>query len=56
MYEQTWVNGLFGYGSSLALVLAALVLVMAVGQLMILRVGRRGSDGPLPLHEPHARP
>lgn len=38
VYEQTWENGLFGYGSSLALVLSGLVLVMAIGQLMILRV------------------
>jgi raffinose/stachyose/melibiose transport system permease protein len=38
VYEQTWVNGLFGYGSSLALVLTGLVMVLAVTQLMILRL------------------
>jgi raffinose/stachyose/melibiose transport system permease protein len=38
VYTQTFANGLFGYGSALALVLTALVLLMAVAQLVILRV------------------
>jgi raffinose/stachyose/melibiose transport system permease protein len=37
VYEQTFANGLFGYGSALALVLALLVMVFALAQLMILR-------------------
>lgn len=38
VYQQTFVNGLFGYGSALALVLTGLVLFMAMAQLVILRV------------------
>ena len=37
VYTQTFANGLFGYGSALALVLTALVMVLAAAQLAILR-------------------
>ena len=55
VYTQTFVNGRFGYGAALALVLTVLVAVIAVAQLAILRVAR-GADlsGPFPLHAPHA--
>ena len=37
VYTQTFANGLFGYGSALALVLTALVMMLAAAQLAILR-------------------
>jgi raffinose/stachyose/melibiose transport system permease protein len=38
VYEQTFVYGLFGYGSALALVLAGLVFVVVMAQLTVLRI------------------
>jgi raffinose/stachyose/melibiose transport system permease protein len=37
VYQQTFAFGRFGYGAALSLVLAALVTVLAIGQLLILR-------------------
>lgn len=37
VYEQTFVNGRFGYGSALAFVLAGLIAVLGVTQALILR-------------------
>ena len=38
VYTQTFANGLFGYGSALALVLSAIVLALAVAQIGALRL------------------
>jgi raffinose/stachyose/melibiose transport system permease protein len=37
VWKQTWVSGRFGYGASLALVLASMISVMAITQSLILR-------------------
>jgi raffinose/stachyose/melibiose transport system permease protein len=37
VYQQTFAFGRFGYGAALSLVLAALVTVLAIGQLLLLR-------------------
>jgi raffinose/stachyose/melibiose transport system permease protein len=39
IYKQTFVNGRFGYGAALALVLTVLISVIAVTQLAVLRRG-----------------
>lgn len=37
VWKQTWVNGRFGYGASLALILASMISVLAITQSLILR-------------------
>jgi len=38
MWKQTWVLGRFGYGAALGLTLASLIAVLAVSQLLLLRM------------------
>lgn len=37
VWKQTWVNGRFGYGAALALILTLVVAVLAIAQTMVLR-------------------
>ena len=44
-YLQTWVNGRYGYGSALALILTLLVIVIDIFQIIILRKREENLNG-----------
>lgn len=44
-YEVTWVNGQYGYGTSMALLLTALVVAIGVMQLVVLRRREESVNG-----------